>query len=460
MKKILFFIASFVLAAAMLLGGCSLFPEDGKDGLDGRDGKDGENVTVQQLYEEAKKISGNENMTMDEFLREYLSFDSSQVEGAASLITSINKSLMSGVSILTRFQYTSRYSGTSYKVFTGSGVIVWLDKSAGDAYVVTNCHVVYDDTADSVYCTDVRLYLYGQDVRDINYVISGNYSITDDEKYAINAQVIGASVTYDIALLKVSGSSVLKRSDARAATFSHEENVYVGEKVYTVGNPEGEGMGTTLGTVSKDSQYVSLSLSDKNSNDTTNYLVLRTDAAINHGNSGGALYNANGEIIAIVNAKDDEADIDNMGYALPAHNVRRVVKHLYDSYVANGNQMPTGGGVNKALLNITTALTDSYSKYNEQKNVAEIYETIKVESISGAPSAGLLRAGDVLKKITACEPSGEERDSVNITRRYNVSDILLSVRRGDTVKIVVERNGGEMEVSINFPLTGYFTYQK
>ena len=288
MKKFLFFIASFALAAAMLLGGCSLFSKEGKNGLDGRDGQDGADITVQQLYEAAKTIAGNENMTLDEFLREYLSFDGSDV--GVSLMENINKSLMSGVSILTRFKYTSRYSGTTYKVFTGSGAIISLDKAAGDALVVTNCHVIYDDTSDTVFCDDVRLYLYGQDVRDINYSISGNYAITNDEKYAINAEVIGASVTYDIALLKVSGSAVLKRSDARAAEFSDNENVYVGQQVYTVGNPEGEGMGTTLGTVSKDSQSVSLSLSDKNSNDTLTYLVLRTDAAINHGNSGGALY--------------------------------------------------------------------------------------------------------------------------------------------------------------------------
>ena len=107
MKKFLFFIASFALAAAMLLGGCSLFSKEGKNGLDGRDGQDGADITVQQLYEAAKTIAGNENMTLDEFLREYLSFDGSDV--GVSLMENINKSLMSGVSILTRFKYTSRY---------------------------------------------------------------------------------------------------------------------------------------------------------------------------------------------------------------------------------------------------------------------------------------------------------------------------------------------------------------
>lgn len=457
MKKIFMLIASFALAAAMLFSGCSFFSRmEAKDGIDGRDGRDGESITVQQLYEAAKTIAGNENMTLDEFLREYLSYEKSDFD----LLKSINKSLMCGVSILTRFKYTSRYSGASYKVYTGSGVIVWLDKTAGDALVVTNCHVIYDDTSDSTFCTDVRLYLYGQDVQGINYNLGDGNTITGDENYAMAATVIGASVSYDIALLKVTDSGILRRSDAQAATFSHSEDISVGEEVYTVGNPEGEGMGATKGIVSKDSQEVSLSLSDKNSSDVKNYVVLRTDTAINHGNSGGALYNSDGEIIAIVNAKDDAEDVDNMGYALPAHNVRRLVAHLYDAYVSNGGKMLTGGGTNKALLNITTALTDSYSRYDAENGVARIYETVKIDSVSGAPSSGVLRAGDVIKAIRVTKSDGSVRDGVTVTRRYNISDVLLSVRKGDTVTVTVERGGSDTEVSLSFSSNNYFTYLK
>lgn len=457
MKKILTLIASFALAAVLLLGGCTLFSDkEVKDGIDGRDGRDGEDITVQQLYEAAKSIQGNENLTLDDFLKNYLSFNNEDVNG--SLIKNVNKSLMCGVSILTRFKYSSRYGGTSYKVYTGSGVIVWVDKTAGDALVVTNCHVIYDDTADSKFCTDVRLYLYGQDVRGINYAISSSYQISGDGNYAICAQVIGASVTYDIALLKVSNSSVIKRSDAQAAEFSHDENVYVGEQVYTVGNPEGEGMGTTFGTVSKDSQEVTLSLSDQNSKDTTDYIVLRTDAAINHGNSGGALYNSDGKIIAIVNAKDDDADIDNMGYALPAHNVRRLVAHLYDAYVDNGNKMLSDGGTYKARINVTTELTDSYARYNSTIDRAEIFETVKVGSVGGSPAQGALQAGDVFRAIKVYKPDSSLRDGVTVTRRYNISDVLLSVRRGDTVKVTVERGGYLTVVSLGVFQNGYFEW--
>ncbi|MDE6429042.1 MAG: serine protease, partial [Malacoplasma sp.] len=91
---------------------------------------------------------------------------------------------------------------TAYKVYTGSGAILWMDKEAGDAYVVTNCHVIYADSSDSVYCKDIRLYLYGQDASGINYILTGN-DITDDDTYRIPSTIVGASANYDLALLKV-----------------------------------------------------------------------------------------------------------------------------------------------------------------------------------------------------------------------------------------------------------------
>ena len=66
----------------------------------------------------------------------------------------------------------------------------------------------------------------------------------------------------------------------------------------------------------------------------------------------------------------------------------------------------------------------------------------------------------MLKKITVCDTAGSELDSVVITRRYNVSDIMLSVKQGDTVKVTVERNNTETEVSLLFSLPSYFAYEK
>lgn len=101
MKKILTVIVAAALAALMLFTGCSV-----KDGRDGRDGKSAQDVTVYDLYEAAKTIPGNENLSLEEFLKEYLTYDKEDVENQTGLQSVINKSLMSGVSILSRFAYT------------------------------------------------------------------------------------------------------------------------------------------------------------------------------------------------------------------------------------------------------------------------------------------------------------------------------------------------------------------
>lgn len=460
MKKLITAIVCTALAFTMLLCGC-IEPEPGRDG---RDGKDAQDVSIYEIYEAAKTVEGNENLTLDEFLKEYLSFSDSSV----NLKATINRSLMSGVSILSRFSYTSKHQSsipglnsnrTSYKVFTGSGAILWLDKSAGDAYIVTNCHVVYDDTADYVFCKDIRLYLYGQDESGFNYNIDASYNITGDDNYRIAAEIIGASVTYDIALLKVTGSEVLKRSYAVPASFADDTDVFTGEYVYAVGNASGEGLSAANGIISKDSEYIELSLSEKehvSDSDYNKYRVMRTTAAINHGNSGGALYNKNGEIVGIVNAKDEGEDIDNMGYALPANSVKPLLRLMYNNYVENGNSMLSDGGIKKAYINIETKATDSYARYNYSTGLAEITELVMVSGVLGSPAKNKLNVNDFFRAIKILGPDGTVKKQQNVTRRYHVPEAMLYVRKGDTVVLTVERGGRNLDVSIEFNSDDYF----
>ena len=470
MKKLFCILASVVLSVAMLFAGCSFF---GADGIDGRDGKDGQNVTIEDIYN--KYVSEHGETSFEDFLKEYLNYTDTELSEAASLRSAINRSLMSGVSILTRFKYKNYRPGsssTTYKVYTGSGAILWMDKSAGDAYVVTNCHVIYDDSSETIYCDDIRLYLYGQDTAGVNYSISGS-DITDDGNYAIHAEIAGASANYDIALLKVTNSDVLKRSDAVAVSsknsvaealndsFVLDESTTVGETVYAIGNAEGEGMSATSGIVSKDSESIEVSLSDVNSESYYTYRVLRTTAPINHGNSGGALYNTTGKIVGIVNAKDEGDDIDNMGYALPANTVRRLLVSIYDSYVANGyNHISNKGtqcGINKALLNITTVVSDSYSRLSEN-GLAVITELVKVNSIAGSPARGVLSVGDILVSAKLTASNGTVKEDIKITRSYSLTEMLISARVGDTLMLVIERDRAEQQVSIKFESNNFNYY--
>ena len=473
MKKLFLVLASVVLSLIMLFTGCSL---TGKDGIDGRDGKDGQNVTIEDIYN--KYVSEHGEISFEDFLKEYLNYSDKELEDAISLRASINRSLMSGVTVLVRFSYTGNQSSifgkqTGYKVYSGSGAILWLDKEAGDAYVVTNCHVVYDDSSDSTYSIDIRLYLYGQDVNGVNYVIKrptlSTYEITGDENYRIPAEIVGASVSYDIALLKVTGSSVLKRSDAVAVSnkedvvealndsFVQDYSSTVGETVYAIGNPSNEGTSASTGIISKDSEYIDVSLSESNSMSTTRYRVLRTTAPINHGNSGGALYNTSGKIVAIVNAKDDAEDVDNMGYALPANNVRRLLVSMYENRnktIASSNGKPYG--ISKAFLNITTTVSDSYARLNEE-GIAVIYETVRVNSIEGLPAENILQVNDVLVSAKLTSSEGNEKEDLKITRNYALSEMLISVREGDTLCLTVERDKAEIQLTIEFT-GGFFKY--
>lgn len=477
MKKLLCILASVALSAVMLFTGCSL---QGADGIDGRDGKDGQDVTIDAIYN--KYVSEHGETSFEDFLKEYLSYDGTELSTAASLRATINRSLMSGVSILTRFGYSSTRPSTfpghssertSYKVYTGSGAILWMNKTAGDAYVVTNCHVVYDDTSDTVYADDVRLYLYGQDMAGVNYQLVNN-DITDDENYCIKAEIAAACQNYDIALLKVTNSAVLRRSNATAVSNkstiaeaindSFVSNVasYVGETVFAIGNASGEGMSASNGIISKDSEYIEVGLSDKDEDAYFSYRVMRTTAPINHGNSGGGLFNATGKLVGIVNAKDQGEDIDNMGYALPANMVRRILISMYDSYVDNGNKMissgSTKGGIRKAFLNIETEITDSYARLNSD-GMAEITEVIKVAKTTGKPATGVLEVGDELIAAKLTNSAGTVKEDIKITRSFSLSEMLMAARAGDTLTLTIKRNkaDGETQVSIKFE-NNYFKY--
>ena len=117
---------------------------------------------------------------------------------------------------------------------------------------------------------------------------------------------------------------------------------------------------------------------------------------------------------------------------------------MRDNFEANGY---TGPGVKKAYMNIQTQVTDSYSRYNAQTGLAEIYETIRVVDVLGEPALGKLYKDDIIREVKITS-GNTVKDSIKVTRNYQISEFLFSARRGDTVVIKVERGGTELEVSI------------
>lgn len=433
-------VAAVAIAAISIFGGCAR----------GADGRDGQDVSIYEIYEAtnaARVEEGLETLSFLEFISEYLSYDGTEAEQLVSMQTAINRSLLSAVSVSASFrvQATPPYAGSEQATSLGSGVILEIDKEEGDMYVVTNCHVVYDDSAlDSVISSNVEVYLYGQESSD----------------YAIPATVIGASLTYDIAVLKVTGSDIVSRSDAMAASWTKSESVNVGQTVYAVGNAGGIGLSATTGIVSVDSEYIELSMGSS-SDDSYRYRTIRTSVPIYSGNSGGGLYNAGGELIGIINSKTwafysgGEAEYaDNVSNALPASVVRRVAESMIDRYEDDGAAHTDG--INRVTLGITVQAASSRALLDNETNLVNIVETVEVTAItSGTPAYGVLKTGDVITAASIVGSDGSVKESIPVTRIFNVSDLAIAVRYGDSVVYTIERDGEEMEVTITIPSTAF-----
>lgn len=175
----------------------------------------------------------------------------------------------------------------------GSGVIIYVDDS--DLYMVTNYHVVEDATTLSV-------------------------TFVDDQTY--EAQLCGYDESMDIALLKVSVSSLSSDtiSQISVVTVGDSDDLVVGEQVVAIGNALGYGQSVTTGIVS--------ALNRSISTDESESTYIQTDAAINPGNSGGALFNMEGELVGINTAKVSSTDVEGMGYAIPISQVMDLIESL------------------------------------------------------------------------------------------------------------------------------------
>lgn len=408
------------IGASAIFGGCF--------GANGRDGVDGKDLNIYDLYEAAKTETNRPDLTMDEFLKEYLSYDDKTISQATSLKAAINRSLLSSVSILSGFQEYDNGS-SAYKMYDGSGVIIDIDTQSGDMLVVTNCHVVYSPKADyskqDGYSNDIKLWLYGSEFMENN---------------AISAEILAASRTYDLAVLRVKGSETVKKSKAVAASWESAEDNFIGETVYAVGNAYGEKTSATLGIISKDYDHITTSIGSTE----YKFNVIRMSAAINSGNSGGGLFNAEGKLVGVVNAKSHES-LNGVGYALPAAACRRIVKRMLDD--DKGEEVH---GVRTLNHGIFTDVTDSYTTGIGEDGVANIVEIVKVTNtvIIGAVS-GKFENGDVIRKISV-QRGGEKVEEMQITRTYHFDNVLLSVAPNDTVIFEIERGGAPMEVSVKF----------
>lgn len=398
----------------------SLKGKDGANGANGEDGKDAPEITIVDIYNAL--VADGYTGTFKEFVGEYLS-SSATVNSEVY----VSKAVLSCVSIVSTF--TKKSSGgffgqsreETYSA-AGSGVIYKLDKENGNAYIITNYHVVYDSdssTANGI-AKNISVYLYGKEI----------------STGAMSATYVGGSMNYDIAVLKIENNDILKNSDAIAVDITDSNDIIIGEKAIAIGNPEASGISVTSGVVSVDSENLTMTGADDITQITLR--VIRVDTAVNGGNSGGGLFNAYGELIGIVNAKIVDDSVENIGYAIPSN----IAKYVADNIIYYCDNT-TATGVRKCMLEITIQVEDSCAYYDKESKSTKLLEKIVVKDVtSGGLVDGILQTGDVLKSITI---GGK---NYNITRNFIVVDILLTARVGDQISITFTRNGEEITKSV------------
>ena len=311
-------------------------------------------------------------------------YDISIDNPSSSNLVAAAKGVLSAVSISCEFTITGYdFFGrpvTSKATAAGAGVIYKLDKTAGDAYIITNYHVVYaasSNTANGI-SNNINVYLYGM----------------ESSKYAIPATFVGGAMTQDLAVLKVSGSRILAESNAMAVDVADSDDVSILETAIAIGNPAAGGISATVGCINVDSEYVSITAADDRTS--IKLRLFRIDTAVNEGNSGGGLFNDKGELIGIVNAKIISTNIDNIAYAIPSSVVIGVVENIM--HYCDGTELENPYKYN---MGITMDSSEQYTEYDTETGKVHKREVVTIGSITeGSVAQQYFQLGDVIKSIT------------------------------------------------------------
>ena len=388
----------------------------------------GQDLNIYDIYTKAVE-EGYEGDFLS-FLTTHLHLDASAVADAIihyeakDISKTVAYPLLASVSIQCS---SSGLSGDSPKPSAGSGVIYSLDKHAGDAFIITNQHVVAytDNSSVRRVHQNLSVFLWGDELTSSNL---------------ISATYVGGSETYDIAVLKITGSTHLKNSAAMPISVFNSDKVVMGQTAIAIGNAAGQGISVTTGAVSMDSKLVTLS-GDREQR------LMQIETPINEGNSGGGLFDRDGTLIGIVSSKVDSSGVENMGYAIPSNIAIGVADNLISAYQQAGENASVTLTV--ADLGITFETGNTWAEYDSEAGVARICEEVTIDSValfSPAKNAGL-RKGDVIVKMTV---DGHE---IEISRSFSLLDGCLTCRTGSSVTIEYLRDDVTHTATLTLPST-------
>ncbi len=423
------------------------------------------NITINDLYNQVKD-SKPIGYSLIDFIDEYLDIqiDTTAIASSRALRSAVSVFVEHEVDIVdynTVISYTPTPYGPepNYGVKksivwgAGAGVIYSLDKNTGDAYIITNYHVCFGADVNAIdgIATRFITYIYGSESIDLNSLMYLQYYNNNCKEYAylyeqydaegkpvidygfgaIEAEYVGGSETYDIAVLKVTGSELLRNSDSIAVETYNSDEVTAGCSAIAVGNPEAAGISVTDGVISLDSEYISIKISDNS----IAMREFRIDTPVNIGNSGGGLFDGFGRLIGIVNARTPDTSEENVGYAIPGN----VAIGVANSIIKNCDGIARK--TKRIFLGVTLQVVNSRGCYDADTGLMKIKETIEVSKIEGdsiAQEVGL-KKGDKLTSVEIIKPT--KTISVEVNRLFTAIDFLWNTEIGDCIKFNYIRNG-------------------
>jgi serine protease Do len=282
-----------------------------------------------------------------------------------------------------------KYYNNAPQQASGSGVII-----SNDGYIVTNNHVV--NNAESI-------------------------EIVTNENKTYTGTVIGTDPETDLAVVKIN------EKDLPFLSFGNSDNVKIGEWVLAVGNPFNLTSTVTAGIVSAKARNINLLEYDPNKDIFPIESFIQTDAAVNPGNSGGALANTNGDLIGINTAiASQTGSYSGYSFAVPANLVKKVTNDL----IEYGAVQRAYIGVN--ITNITQDLVDEKSL--PTNSGAYVKGTIE----SGAAAAAGIKEGDIIIKVA----------DINVKNSTELQEQVGKYRPGDNIKVTVLRDNKEKEFNV------------
>ena len=284
-------------------------------------------------------------------------------------------------------------SSSSTATASGSGIII-----SDDGYILTNNHVVSSSTSES------NSYYQITDAGKVTVTLFG-----DETEY--EAKIVGQDEQTDLAVIKIEKTGLTK------AEFADSDSVKVGEFAMAVGNPVNMNSTVTTGIVSA----VNRKITDS---DGKTYTCIQTDAAINSGNSGGALVNSEGKVIGINTLKLSGTGIEGIGFAIPINSTTDITSQLIQYSKVKRPFI----GISGIDLNAETAKT---------YNLVEGVYVKSVEDFSAAEKAGL-KAGDVIIEV----------EGKSIKTMNELNEVKNSHKIGDELKLKINRDGTEKEITL------------